>query len=205
MRYFANPSTPKVRAAMQAGLLGCIVTPKQGNKIPDGVRYCADNGAFGKGYPGDDAWWAWLSKLPVELCEFAVAPDVVADAAATLARSAPWMPRIRALGLPVAFVAQDGLEDHVVPWDQFDVLFIGGSTDWKLGEASRHLITEAKTRGKRVHLGRVNSLKRLRYGELVGCDTADGTYIAFGPDVNLPRLLGWLETVNSQMTLENAA
>ena len=32
-------------------------------------------------------------------------------------------------------------------------------------------------------------------------DEADGTYLAFGPDVNLPRLLGWLGSVHGQMTL----
>lgn len=43
----------------------------------------------------------------------------------------------------------------------FDVLFLGGSTAWKLGSAARRLTTEAKARGKQVHMGRVNSLKRL--------------------------------------------
>jgi hypothetical protein len=31
-------------------------------------------------------------------------------------------------------------------------------------------------------MGRVNSLKRLRYASAIGCDTADGTYVAFAPD-----------------------
>jgi hypothetical protein len=26
----------------------------------------------------------------------------------------------------------------------------------------------------------------------MGCDSADGTFLAYGPDVNLPRLLSWL-------------
>jgi hypothetical protein len=40
-------------------------------------------------------------------------------------------------------------------------------------------------------MGRVNSLRRLRYADAIGCDSADGTYIAHGPDINLPALLGW--------------
>lgn len=28
---------------------------------------------------------------------------------------------------------------------------------------------------------------------MMGCDSVDGTYLTFGPDVNLPRLLGWLD------------
>lgn len=201
MRYFANPSTPRVREAMSAGLIDCIVTPKQGNKIPEGATICADNGCFGKGYPGDDEWFSWLSGLPAERVTFAVAPDVIGDADATLSRSLPWLAKIRALGMPAAFVAQDGLTPDVTPWDKFDVLFIGGSTDWKLGQEARDVISEAKRRGKHVHMGRVNSRRRLQYADAVGCDSADGTYLAFGPDLNLPNLLGWLAEIEAQSAL----
>ena len=186
---------------MQAGLLDCIVTPKQGNRLPDGVRFCADNGAFGKGYPGDEQWWSWLSGLPAERCAFAVAPDVPFHADATLDRSAPWLPRIRSLGIPAALAAQDGLELLDVPWDEFDVLFIGGTTAWKLSRHARQLTADAKARGKQVHMGRVNSERRLRYAKFTGCDSADGTYIAFGPDANLRNVEAWLRGVNDQAVL----
>jgi hypothetical protein len=26
----------------------------------------------------------------------------------------------------------------------------------------------------------------------MGCDTADGTFLAFGPDINTPRLARWV-------------
>lgn len=187
---------------MSRGELACIVTPKQGNKIPDGARYCADNGCFGKGYPGDDAWWGWVKALPnKERCDFAVAPDVVGDAAATLKRSKPWLPRIRSLGIASAFVAQNDAETVGVPWDEFDVLFIGGDTEWKLGPHARAIAAEAKARDKHVHMGRVNSERRLRYADAIGCDTADGTYLAFGPDANLPNVRAWLRGVNDQPAL----
>ena len=189
---------------MTAGLLDCIVTPLQGNRLPDGATLVADNGAYGKGFPGAAKWFEWLSSLPADRVRFAVAPDVVADAQATLDRSLPWLPRIRALGIPAALVAQDGLETLDVPWDEFDVLFIGGTTGWKLGRHARALVAEAKRRGKHVHMGRVNSLTRLRYADHIGCDSADGTYLVFGPDVNLPKLLDWLTAVNDQGTLWKA-
>lgn len=183
---------------MRAGRLSAIHTPMQGNRSLDGVPWCADNGVFGKGYPGDDKWWAWLVQHAhrADSCVFAVAPDVVGDAAATLARSMPWLPRIRGLGYAAAFVAQDGLEDLTVPWDDFDVLFIGGTTAWKLGAAARAVAADATARGKHVHMGRVNSLRRLAYAEYIGCDSADGTFIAFAPDVNLPAMVGWVRAVN---------
>jgi hypothetical protein len=187
---------------MTAGQLGYIDTPAQGNIRPPGVSWCADNGCFGKGYPGDEKWLAWLTKHAHEAatCLFATAPDVVGDAVATLERSAPFLPAIRALGYPAALVAQDGLEDLPVPWDTFDVLFIGGSTEWKLGPEARELVREAKARGKWVHMGRVNSIRRYQYAHSIGCDSADGTYLVFGPDVNLPKLLTWSQ-VEAQMAL----
>jgi hypothetical protein len=201
--YFANPSTPAVRQAMREGLIGAIATPAQGNRIDSLPQWIADNGCFGKGYPGDAEYLAWLEGLSAHAgrCLFATAPDVVGDAAATLERSAPFLAPIRALGYRAAFVAQNGLEHLAVPWDDFDVLFIGGDTAWKLGPAARELATEARSRGKGVHMGRVNSLKRYRYAEAIGCTSADGTYLAFGPDVNLPRLLGWVNDVRGQMTM----
>ena len=176
---------------MRDGLIGYIDTPAQGNVRPGGVTWCADNGRFGKGWPGAEAWWAWIARQDPAGCLFATAPDVVGDAAATLVESLPWLPRIRSLGVPAALVAQDGLEALSVPWSEFDVLFIGGSTIWKLGHHARALAAEAKRHGKRVHMGRVNSARRYRYALDIGCDTADGTFLTFGPDRNLPKVLSW--------------
>jgi hypothetical protein len=202
--YLANPcGSEAVKASMRAGSIGYIDTPAQGNTRPVGVAWCADNGCYGKGYPGDDTWLAWLqaNAHDAPTCLFATAPDVVGDAAATLARSAPWLPQIRQLGYPAALVAQDGLEHLSVPWATFDVLFIGGTTAWKLGAHARGLIREARRRGKWVHMGRVNSERRYRYAHALGCDSADGTYLTYGPDVNLPRLKAWLRTAD-QTTIE---
>lgn len=192
MLYLANPCGPSVVEAMRDGRLGYIDTPAQGNIRPDGVAWCADNGCYSDKWE-QGKWWRFLSANAhaADTCLFAVAPDVVGDAAATLERSAPWLPKIRALGYPAAFVAQDGLESLPVPWGDFDVLFIGGTTDWKLGAHARALVGEAKRRGKRVHMGRVNSERRYHYAMSIGCDSADGTYLTFGPDVNLPKLLAW--------------
>jgi hypothetical protein len=196
--YLANASSRKVRDAMRTGEIGMLCTPAEGRSPADAVVWAADNGCYGKGYPGDEVWLTWLAKHAqhADRCLWATAPDVVADATATLARSVPHLPAIRALGYPAALVAQDGLEHLDVPWDAFDVLFIGGSTGWKLGPAAAGLAFEARARGKRVHMGRVNSRQRWSYAEHVGCDTVDGTFLAFGPDTNLRRLRGWTGQVS---------
>lgn len=196
MLYFANPCNSKgVLEAMRIHELGYIDTPMQSlwNRRPPGVIWCADNGCFGSGWPGEDAWLEWLgrNRQDAASCAFATAPDVVGQAEATLERSRPMLPLIRALGYPAALVAQDGLEDLPVPWAEFDALFIGGSTDWKLGPAARALGCEALDRGKRLHMGRVNSGKRFRYARALGCDSADGTFLTFGPDQNLQRMRAW--------------
>ncbi len=206
MLYLATPSGPDVRAAMAAGRIGCMTTPAQGNRIPDGAMWAADNGKFGKGWPGADAWYAWLQRQVAEYdgperCLWAVAPDVPFDAVGTLAESLPWLAKIRALGIPAAFAAQDGCEHGLIPWGEFDVLFLAGSTEWKIGPVAERLSREAKERGLQIHMGRVNSRLRLGIAEWFGCDSADGTYLAFGPEKNLARLSGWLDEIEQQPSL----
>lgn len=206
MLYLATPSSPEVRDVMSTGRLGCMTTPAQGNRVPDGAQYACDNGRFGKGWPGAEKWFAWLTstveRYGAGRCLWAVAPDVPMDAAATLAESQPWLARIRALGIPAAFAAQDGSEGpDMIPWDDLDVLFLGGSTEWKVGRGAEAVAREAKARGLRVHMGRVNSRQRIRIAEHFGATTVDGTYLAFGPKRNLPRLLGWLNEVDKQPSL----
>lgn len=189
--YYANPcSEPLVEEAMRQGRIGFIATPKQGNQLIPGVATMFDNGCFTNGYPGDAAWLEWLANYGIEeWYRFAVAPDVVGDAEATLERALPLLRKIRGLGLRAAFVAQNGIENTVIPWDEFDVLFLGGSleclscqvvwpsdkkpgrnqacwlcgwrmTEWKEGVLAAQLTGQAKRRGKKVHMGRVNSERR---------------------------------------------
>lgn len=132
-------------------------------------------------------------------CMWVTAPDVVGDAQATLTRFKLWQPTIRYFGYKVALVAQDGLEAQEIPWHDFDALFIGGSTEWKLGPAAASIIREAKLRGKWVHMGRVNTRKRLNYAIAIGCDSIDGTGLCRFRDENLPWALGMSTTVQTRM------
>lgn len=162
-----------------------MVTPRMGQQPPPGQPWAADNGRFSKPEDyTDEAYLAWLRKMPAKSCLFATAPDVVGNAGATLALSAPMYRRIREAGYRSALVAQDGLEHltEFIPWDDFDCLFIGGTTAWKLSEAAYQLGADAKRRGKWLHMGRVNSLRRMRLAEAMGCDSADGTVLKHDPN-----------------------
>ena len=145
-----------------AGVPGCIFVT-----VPDVTR-CVYCDATGDGYDGE----------AVCACEFERAhPKIVyGDAELTEQRFEEWLPELAKRGLPAALVAQDGLEEREVPWAMITALFIGGSTEWKLGPAAAELAREAKAQGKWVHWGRVNSRKRIAY--IVGtgaCDSFDGS------------------------------
>lgn len=185
--------------------------------------WAADNGAYKLGARFVDfnhaGWWKWLQKVVATVsaptlanCRYATAPDAIdvclcknlcncghgnvrGNPTVTIAWAKQWLPMISSLGIPAAMVVGNGMEDMLdeIPWDLLDVVFVGGSTDWKLGEGARIVIAEAQARGKAVHMGRVNSSKRLSYASSLGVDTADGTFLGKGPAKNLPRLMDWAD------------
>lgn len=181
-----------------------MMTPNMGNLLPPDIPWAIDTGCFSNPDAFDQLRYLdYLAKHQSEAhrCLFATMPDVVGDAVATVAKIRQYPRVIRALGYKPAFVAQDGLESLPIPWDDFDVLFIGGSTAWKLGDHATSIIRKAKERGKYVHVGRVNSYRRLRHCQWQGADSADGTFLAFGPDINEGRLAGWMTQLSAQPLL----
>jgi len=200
MRYYANPTSPEARQAMRDGLLGYIDTPSQGNKREPEVDWCADNGCFSESWD-EQKWWRWIDSQERTM-RFACVPDVVSDWNATLRLFEKWQPIMDAAQLPLACVAQDGATPDQIPWELIRCVFIGGSTDWKLGEMSESIIREGNNQGVWVHVGRVNSLKRLRWAKHAGADSVDGTMLVFNPTKRLEELLRWLPIVNSEQRLE---
>lgn len=150
-----------------------------------GFPWMMDNGCFSSRWT-ESKWITGLEHYQkyTPTCIAAVCPDVVGDAAATLARFQQYAPVIRRYGYTVAFVTQDGLAMDSVPWSDFDVLFVGGTDQHKLGE-SMPFVVEAKRRGKWVHVGRVNSVRRMHQFWIA--DSCDGTTLAISPDVRNQR------------------
>lgn len=173
----ANPGgNADIAAAVEAGVLGFIDTPKQRNRRPPGAQWCADNGCFSERWEPDQ-WWSFLEANAADAttCLFATAPNVVGDAVATEQRSRPWLARIQELGYPVASVAQNGQEFSSWDlWDEIDCLFIGGTTEWKLGPEACNLVAVASSMGKWIHVGRVNSERRFRYAQAIRADSCGG-------------------------------
>lgn len=123
----------------------------------------------------------------LEGCKFVSAPDVVGDHINTARLFEEWRPELLEIGQPIALVAQDGLTNP--PWDQFDALFIGGTTDFKLGADAHRLAVEAKERGKWVHMGRVNTRRRAITAKSWGVDSIDGTRMSMFTDDYLGTML----------------
>lgn len=135
-------------------------------------RTAADNGAWSMSQLGtppdpcvDDTWAPFinlLDKLGAGF-DFAVVPDIVCGGAASLALSLRWLPRVLSRTRRALLAVQNGMrpadvEAHVGP---FVGVFIGGDTAWK-----ERAIAEwgpwGAARGVWVHVGRVNTTRRIR-------------------------------------------
>ena len=156
---------------------------------------CLDNAAYSNWCA--DAYQKMLhrwSDAPIPV-EWVTLPDVVGGARETQCLFEEWCHQI---SLPRAFVAQDGSEDLELPWDHFHCLFIGGTTDWKLSRAAEDVAREAKHRCKTLHMGRVNSQKRLRYAYQLGCDSVDGTGYSKYNKKELLKALEYVDALHRQ-------
>lgn len=165
--------------------LGRLVQPRHYSSIEAtaaaGIPWAADNDAFnGWGDIPAQRFLTMLERLAgLPGCRFVVAPDVVGDAGLTDLLFEEFAPVILSHGLPVAYVLQENgceYEPRGVPWGSIAALFIGCALDeYKLGPEVAAIVREAKARDKWVHMGRVNSVRRMRYAEAIGCDSVDGS------------------------------
>lgn len=191
-------------APSSRGRLGVLLTPANGNRIQNvvdsGLPWACDNSAYSNFDAGAFARMACrVAGLPRLL--WVSCPDVVANAAATLARFEHWGPWLSGFGLPVAFVGQDGIESLTVPWERFACFFIGGSTEWKLSQAAADLGLEAKRRGKWLHMGRVNSDRRIAAASLRQVDSIDGTACSMYGEAHIPKFLAAIDREHRQKKL----
>lgn len=195
------PSKQHLRDSLLEHSVGAMLTPYSQRNAPEEWTWAADNGCFSSRWD-EGAWLSWLSsKESPQDALFATVPDVVADHHGTRARWEQYHSIVRDLGYRPAFVLQDGAHVDDLPWDTMGALFIGGTTDMKLSDLARSIVDEARARGKWVHMGRVNSRRRIQIAFEWGCDSVDGTYLAFAPDFNTPRLIDMLREGTRQLSL----
>lgn len=164
-------------AGRHPGRIGWLVGPSAlpKTKLREWMPFACDNDAFSAWTKKEswdfEAWVSMLEKLRYSRFEpkWILVPDVVADREATLEAWKKYSPKAAEFGWPLAFALQDGMSPEDVPSDAA-LVFVGGTTDWKwksLPIWCDHF--------PRVHVGRVNEIRRLRTCERLGVESCDGT------------------------------
>ncbi len=160
---------------------GFLVTPRCACPLAacPGAVVGVDNDRFNACYSESAFVRAVENVLPyAERVRFVTAPDVVCDGAATLREFAHWEPRLRPYGLPLALALQNGMTSSSIPWAALQAVFVGGDDEFKDSLATAGLIREAQRRGKWVHVGRCNTVRRFQWFGALGVDSIDGSGFA---------------------------
>lgn len=174
--YASRTGTRRNLAALRAAGWRLLVSAR-GVLRTEGFRYALDNGAWTahqRGEPFDVAAFEAAVALLGDGADWIVVPDVVMDARSTLDMADTWLPRLARYPLLVA--VQNGITaDDVRPWIGPRVgVFIGGDSAWKEASA-RGWGALCRERGAWLHMGRVNSRRRIAIAAEAGVDSIDGT------------------------------
>lgn len=157
------------------GKVGHLHSPRAGRNPPGPysfLPYALDNGAFKDGENWSESEWIRLLetvKLWPQKPLWTLVPDVVGDRLRTLRRWDMYAPIAASYGWPLAFAVQDGMYEGDVP-ESADVVFVGGSTEFKW----RTVASWCRS-FQRVHVGRVNTYRRLWECHDAGAESTDGT------------------------------
>jgi hypothetical protein len=177
MVYASRTGTKRNLAAFEAHGWGLLVTPER-DLSPMRLPYVLDNGAwhaFINEKPWDEPAFVRAVALVGAGARWVLLPDIVMQAKASLALSLEWLPRLEGVA-PLLLAVQDGM----APWDiephiaRVAGLFVGGSTEWKETSmlAWGHY---CHAKGKLLHVGRVNTARRMALAIAAGADSVDGS------------------------------
>lgn len=155
-----------------------LLVSATGSWRTEGMQYAIDNGAwtaYQNGTPFDVKAFEGVVELLGSGADWIVCPDIVCGGIESLALSLSWLDRLPGKRLiPVQNgMVPDNLRNHIGP----DVgLFVGGDSDWKESTLPQwgHLSRDV---GCYLHVGRVNSERRIRLCHLAGAHSFDGTSV----------------------------
>jgi hypothetical protein len=175
--YASRTGTRRNLAALRAEGWRLLVSPA-GVLRTEGFPYALDNGAWTyhqKSLPFDGNAFARAVDLLGARADWIVIPDRVGDAAGTFELFEQWWPRLHGAGL-LLFALQDGMTaaDVAQVCRPGVGLFVGGSTAFKERDA-RGWGEFARARSLYLHMGRVNSARRIAIAAEAGVHSVDGT------------------------------
>lgn len=178
MAYASRTGTRRNLAALRGAGWRLMVSAR-GVLRTEGFKYCLDNGAWTAhqaGTPFDVPAFELALRDFGRGADFTVVPDIVGGGLASLDFSLEWLDEVLDR-TPLALIAvQDGMvAGDVLPLVGPRVgLFVGGSTEWK--EQTLPVWGRVKRdTGCHLHVGRVNTRRRIHLCALVGADSFDGT------------------------------
>ena len=160
------------------GNMGWLLSPKSlpKTKLRSFIPVAFDNDAYsvkeGEAW-NEEAWLKMLDKMEKDKVKpaWVLVPDVVGDKRRTLANFFCYRTHISKRDWSVALAVQEGMKPQDIPCT-VDVIFVGGkSSKWKF--ESLPMWTQAFPR---VHVGRVNSLEKLKLCKELGVESVDGTH-----------------------------
>lgn len=176
--YASRTGTRRNLAALRAAGWHLLVSAA-GALRPEGFPYALDNGAWSahtQGKPFDErAFGVALAKLGAN-AEWTVLPDVVMGGRASLDLSFRWLRRVLD-ATPVALLAvQNGMtaDDVRGLLGPRVGIFVGGDSQWK-EQTTPQWSALGRELGCWVHVGRVNTARRIRICTAEGVTSFDGS------------------------------
>lgn len=160
---------------------------------PGYVKYGLDNGAFTRFRTRAFTRMA-AHAIGDDNCLWIAIPDFPMCAYSTIGLFKHWKYVIQGKR---AFVLQNDIDRYssLIPWDEIVAVFVGGDDDFKESSTAVELAKEAKDRGKWVHVGRVNTVRRLDFWEPYA-DSIDGSGIARFDHMRNP-VINYLKTIKN--------
>ena len=164
-------------------------------QMPD-RPFAIDNGAYGffkQDTPFNDEKFLALLEKYGHLCDWTVIPDKVGDAAETFKMFDVWHSRLEKY--KCLFVVQDGMAEAQVEalLPLVGGIFVGGTTEWKK-ETIPRWAQLCKRHDKICHVGRVNTIRRIRFCRANGVDSIDGSGVS--------RFRDWAKVINNWLLFD---
>lgn len=202
MAYASRTGTRKNLAALRAAGWRLLLSPA-GVLRTEGFTYALDNGAW-SAYQQNRAFDVQAFNDALRrfgpAADWVAVPDIVMGGIESLKFSIEWLPSVLRLAKLALVPVQDGVTARMMqPIVGSRVgIFVGGSTEWK--ESSLPMWRDLKqATGCYLHVGRVNTARRIHLCSAANADSFDGTSAS-----RFSKTIGPLDSARRQRSLELA-